>query len=82
MYWIGQEDAKNQIVLYPIQNQISSKKEGLGLKELRGSHGIRKETIWGVILLDPSWITFDDLGLAEILAAPDGQPLKMGMASE
>jgi hypothetical protein len=37
---------------------------------------------FGGLLLDPSWITFDDLGLAEILAAPDGQPLKMGMASE
>ncbi len=58
--------------LYPMQNQISSKKEGLGLMESRGSHGIRKEVILGVILLDPSWITFDDLELAEILALQIG----------
>jgi len=65
-------------VLYPIQNQISSKKQGLGLKEPRSSHGIRKEAIWGVVLLDPSWITFDDLGLAEILAVPRWATFKNG----
>jgi len=38
LYWIGQEDAKNQIVLYPIQNQISSKKEGLCHLNFKSAH--------------------------------------------